>query len=286
MKNGENPFMAYVETLSERAEVAIPRADGDYIGENGLLYCGKCNTPKECIPVPELPNFKPRCLCKCAKENQEAEERERKKAERVRMIEQNRKSGITDLKILKYTFENDKYPESEISVRLRKYCAEWKKALDNNLGLLLWGGCGVGKSFYAGCVANSLIDNGVRALCTSIPKLINGIFSAEYKNAYINSIVEYPFLVIDDLGTERGTEYALEQLFTLIDERYKSNLPTIITTNLNPRDMAAVNDIAYKRIYDRVTEMCVPMYVKGEAQRTAAAKSKAQMLKDILGEKI
>ena len=32
MKNGENPFMAYVETLAERAEVSIPRADGDYIG--------------------------------------------------------------------------------------------------------------------------------------------------------------------------------------------------------------------------------------------------------------
>ena len=269
MKNCENPFMAYVETLAERAEVAIPKEEGDYIGGDGLLYCGNCNTPKECIPVPELPNFKPRCLCKCAQEKQEAEERERKKAERVRMIEQNRKSGITDLKILKYTFENDKYPDSDISIRLRKYCAEWEKALDYNLGLLLWGGCGVGKSFYAGCIANYLIDNGVKALCTSIPKLINGIFSAEYKNAYINSVVEYPFLVIDDLGTERGTEYALEQLFTLIDERYKSNRPTIITTNLNPRDMAAVNDIAYKRIYDRVTEMCIPMYVKGEAQRTA-----------------
>lgn len=275
----------FIKTLAERAEVAIPREEGDYIGNDGLLYCGKCNTPKECIPVPKLPNFKPRCLCKCAKENQEAEERERKKAERVRMIEQNRKSCITDLKILKYTFENDKYPDSDISIRLRKYCAEWEKAIDYNLGLLLWGGCGVGKSFYAGCIANYLIDNGVKALCTSIPKLINGIFSAEYKNAYINSVVEYPFLIIDDLGTERGTEYALEQLFTLIDERYKSNRPTIITTNLNPRDMAAVNDIAYKRIYDRVTEMCVPMYVKGEAQRTAAAKSKAQMLKDILGEK-
>lgn len=274
----------YIKTLAERAEVAIPREEGDYIGDNGLLFCGKCHTPKQCIPVPDMPDFRPRCLCKCAEDKQKAEEQLLKKAEMLAEIERNRKAGITDLKILKYTFENDKYPDSEISIRLRKYCSEWRKALKNNLGLLLWGGCGVGKSFYAGCIANRLIDFGVRALCTSIPKIINGMFSAEDKNAYINGIVEYPFLIIDDLGTERGTDYAMEQLFTLIDERYKSNLPTIITTNLNPRDMAAVKDIAYKRVYDRITEMCVPIYVKGEAQRTAAAKSKAQLLKDILGE--
>ena len=283
MTNTSNSVADFLNTLAARAESNIPRNDGDYIGENGLLYCGECNTPKQCIPMPNMPNFRPYCMCKCRTEKHEAEKRERQQAERRAEIERNRKTGICDTKILQYTFSNDKYPNGETSTRLRKYCSDWRKAHENNIGLLLWGDCGVGKSFYAGCIANYLIDEGVKVLCTTIPKIMNGLFSTDDKNAYIRSIVDYPFLIIDDLGTERGTEYALELLFTLIDERYKSNLPTIITTNLNPRDMAAVQGIEYKRIYDRITEMCVPFYIKGEAQRTAAAKAKAEILADILG---
>lgn len=283
MNNVTSATTDFIAMLAERAAKSLPQKDGDYIGENGLLYCGNCHTPKQCIPAPDVPNFRPHCLCKCESEKQQAEEQERKRAERAAEIDRNRKAGISDTKILQYTFSNDKYPNSETSKRLRKYCSEWRQARENNIGLLLWGGCGVGKSFYAGCIANYLIDEGVKVLCTTIPKIINGLFNTDNKNEYIRRIVDYPFLIIDDLGTERGTEYALEQLFTLIDERYKSNMPTIITTNLNPRDMAAVQGIEYKRIYDRITEMCVPFYVKGEAQRTAAAKAKAEMLADILG---
>lgn len=283
MNTAANTTTDFIAMLAERAAKSLPPKDGDYIGADGLLYCGNCKTPKQCIPMPAVPTFRPHCLCRCEMEKMEQEKREQKQAERRAEIDRNRKAGITDTKILQYTFANDKYPNSETSSRLRKYCAEWRQARENNIGLLLWGGCGVGKSFYAGCIANYLIDEGVKVLCTTIPKIINGLFSTDDKNAYINSIVNYPFLIIDDLGTERGTEYALEQLFTLIDERYKSNLPTIITTNLNPRDMAAVQDIEHKRIYDRITEMCVPFYVKNEAQRMTAAKTKAEKLADILG---
>ena len=241
------------------------------------------NTPKQCIPIPENPNFKPFCACKCLTEKKAAEERERKEQERRERIERNRKAGITDTKLLKCTFENDKFPQSKTSSRLRKYCEEYRKAYENNIGLLLWGDCGVGKSFYAGCVANARIDRGQRVLCTAFPKILNGLFSADDKNAYINSIVDYDFLIIDDLGTERDTAYAVEQLYTVIDERYKSNKPTIITTNLNPQNFAKEQDIAFKRIYSRVTEMCVPLFVEGDGLRTAAAKAKTEKLLDILG---
>lgn len=279
----DSTFTEFLNMLAERSAGQNPPQEGDYKGSDGLIYCGKCDTPKQCRPNPATPNFTPFCMCKCQTEKLAAEERARKEQERRAEIEHNRRTGIKDTKILQYTFENDKYPDSEASRRLRKYCAEYRQAYENNIGLLLWGDCGVGKSFYAGCVANSLIDNGQRVLCTTFPKILNGLFSAEDKNEYINDIVNFPFLIIDDLGTERGTDYALEQLFTLIDERYKSNRPTIITTNQNPRDMAAVEGIEYKRIYSRVTEMCVPFFISGTAQRTAAAKTKAAKLLDILG---
>lgn len=283
MEEAKRSFIDFLNTLAKRSEESTKINDGDYEGSDGLIYCGKCHTPKQCRPMTDAPNFKPFCLCKCEEEKRRAEEQERKAAALRAEIDSNRKAGIKDVKILQYTFKNDKYPESETSRRLRKYCAEHKQAYENNIGLLLWGNVGVGKSFYAGCIANDLIDKGIKVLCTTFPKILNGLFNADDKNDYINSIVSYPFLIIDDLGTERGTDYAIEQLFTLIDERYKSNRPTIITTNLNPRDMAEVQDINYKRIYSRIAEMCVPFYIKQEAQRTAAAKSKAERLADILG---
>ena len=46
-------------------------------------------------------------------------------------------------------------------------------------------------------------------------------------------MVKYDLLIIDDLGAERGTEYAVENVFNVIDRRYRSGKPLIITTNLH-----------------------------------------------------
>ena len=55
---------------------------------------------------------------------------------------------------------------------------------------------------------------------------------AEERAAFIASLDDYSLLVIDDLGVERSTEYAMEQMFTVIDSRYRSKKPLIVTTNL------------------------------------------------------
>jgi len=60
---------------------------------------------------------------------------------------------------------------------------------------------------------------------------------------YIASFSNYSLLIIDDLGIERNTEYALEQVYAVIDERYKSGLPVIITTNLT------INASAIRRMW-------------------------------------
>jgi DNA replication protein DnaC len=59
-----------------------------------------------------------------------------------------------------------------------------------------------------------------------------GGFQSEEKNAYISDLMRYPLLILDDFGMERQTEYALEQIFNVIDARYRSGKPLIITTNL------------------------------------------------------
>ena len=70
------------------------------------------------------------------------------------------------------------------------------------------------------------------------------------------SLDDYSLLVIDDLGVERNTEYAMEQMFTVIDSRYRSKKPLIVTTNLKLEEIKNPPDLAHARIYDRILERC------------------------------
>ena len=79
--------------------------------------------------------------------------------------------------------------------------------------------------------------------------------------------MRYSLLIIDDFGAERSTDYAMEQVFYVIDERYKTNLPLIVTTNLSLDDLDNPKDQAHQRIYDRLLAMCTPVRFQGPSHR-------------------
>lgn len=119
---------------------------------------------------------------------------------------------------------------------------------------------------------------------TNFSKILNqlsGMYS-EDKNAFISGMMKYSLLIIDDLGVERQTDYALEQVYTIIDERYKTNLPLIVTTNLSIKHMQEPTNTAYKRIYDRVLAMCVPIRFVGKSRRKAVASEKFKVCSEEL----
>ena len=74
------------------------------------------------------------------------------------------------------------------------------------------------------------------------------------RNEYISRLCSYPLLILDDFGMERGTEYGLEQVYSVIDSRYRSRRPMIITTNLKLSELKNPPDLAHARIYDRILE--------------------------------
>ena len=91
--------------------------------------------------------------------------------------------------------------------------------------------------------------------------------------------------IIDDLGVERNTEYAMEQMFTVIDSRYRSKKPLIVTTNLKLEEIKNPPDLAHARIYDRILERCAPVLFSGknfreEGGRTTKAAAKEIVRKD------
>ncbi len=87
---------------------------------------------------------------------------------------------------------------------------------------------------------------------------------------YIDSLNRYKLLIIDDLGAERKSEYMQELIYNLIDSRYRSGLPMIITTNLSADEIKRPGNMDFARIYDRVLERCLPIAVQGESRRRRA----------------
>ena len=84
---------------------------------------------------------------------------------------------------------------------------------------------------------------------------------------YIDSIGRYDLLILDDLGVERNTSYATEQMFQVVDRRYRSCKPLIVTTNLTLEQMKNPPDLEHSRIYGRILEHCAPILFSGKDMR-------------------
>ncbi len=181
--------------------------------------------------------------------------------------------GLQDKALQDCTFENDKGFNPEMD-RARAYVERWEEMLESNTGLLLWGDVGTGKTFFAGCIANALIERGVPVLMTNFARILNTLtdLRSEERNRFIDEMNEYPLLILDDLGIERNSEFALEQVFNVVDSRYRSGQPLIVTTNLTLSELKNPADLAHARIYDRVLERCVPLKINNRNIRKDNAK--------------
>ena len=268
--------------IAARGSKNFTMDEGDYI-KDGLIHCGKCNTPRQTrIDIGNGQKLEPICLCKCRMEARDKEAAEMKARERALYNERLRRRCIKDDKLLSFTFENDKRPESKYSAIFNRYCEKWEQIKAENISLILWGETGRGKSFYAGCICNRLISMGVEAYATTEPNIINELFGLTDKAAYISRLARYPLLLIDDFGAARATEYSREQIYTIVDERYKANLPTLFTTNITPQQFNAPASIAEGRIYDRIKAMGQFIEIKGKNWRQDEAERKAAAFVEIM----
>ena len=232
-----------------------PKED-EYVNEaDGLIYCAKCHTPRQCVIHHGDRIVTPPVMCDCQRIAEE-------KAEAAFHIERMKASGLQDRYLHDYTFANDKGYNPEIK-KAQRYVTEWAMMKESCIGLLLWGNVGTGKTFIAACIANALIEKGVSVLMTNFSKILNSLSAMfnEDRNKFIESFNRYSLLIIDDLGIERNSEFALEQVFNVIDSRYRSKKPLIVTTNLTLDELKHPKDLAHARIYDRVLERCVPLKV-------------------------
>lgn len=282
---------AIFNTIEQLANTAMPREPCDYVGDDELLYCGRCHTRKqfkmpvniagECektLPIP----------CDCKKAQMAKEEAEREQKERTERIERMRGASMMDEALKMACFENAKEtPDNRENLATCKaYAGQFNNMLAKNQGLLLMGDVGTGKTYMAACIANELILSGTPCIMTSFVRLITLTkpYEDDSDDGAIETLLRVPLLVIDDLGAQRDTAYATERVYDFINRRVLSGKPMVITTNItDPKQLTNAIEVSERRIYDRILQHCAPIMFAGKSWRLQEARERTAGLKKELG---
>lgn len=252
---------------------------GDYT-QDDILLCGNCKTPREIIVNICGEKNKVPTLCKCREAENNRMVAEREAGERQIRADARRVNALPDKGMRNWTFENDDKTNSKLSYAMQKYCDNFSKFKEDGKGLMLYGGLGTGKSFFAACIVNRLVEQ-YKA------KFITTSFLATLKfdgrEDFIKEVERADIVVLDDIGAERGTEYMQELIFSIVDIRTRNSLPLIVTTNLTPDQINKSNDFTTLRIFDRIIGNCHPIACVGKSRRMQNAGRELARVSEILG---
>lgn len=301
-KNGVNK-VAEIEGVSgalgglmAQAQRAGQPENGDYYDSEGFLVCGKCHTRRQVeVNMPDLkavpfdPKKKVRVKmpvsCRCRAERRYQEEQMLQQDKDMRAMEALKRQSLMDERLRDVSFDSfRKTNDNAYNLKLcLRYANHFDEMLAKNQGLLFYGGVGTGKTFAAACIANHLLNQRIPVIMTSFVKLLESMQGfSEDDSTLIARLNRAKLLIIDDLGAERSTDYALEKVYDIVDSRYRAKLPIILTTNLSMTELKESTDIRYTRIYDRIFEMCYPMQFKGQSWRKVEAARRFDAMKNFL----
>lgn len=229
-----------------------------------------------------------RCTCSAAVEAYE----KRIAAERMQgLVDMLIKDSGMGARFLQRTFETFiPTPENEVALRICKAYADNFRAKrpeynsnPGRNGLFITGPKGTGKTHLAAAVANQLLREGTGVICMTMLDLLTAV-----KNTYeqqrgrggseyevLQTYTKIPLLIIDDVGKEPATEWAVSKIYAIINARYEAYMPTIITTNytdselvrrLTPKETG--DQTTADATIDRLREMCSAIITSGDSWRS------------------
>lgn len=243
---------------------------------------------------PELEEHPTECTCPAAVLEREAEDA-RRDAERKAAAEKKQTRGFLALledSGMPAEWQARGLPVFDRSTDARaaawEACRRSGSAICGNtpaegaVGLFIAGDIGTGKTFFASCFAVSLMRRGVPVKWANVADVLREIratFGGQVREAeVIARYVKPPVLFLDDLGKERPTEWALEQLFAVVNARYDAGRALVVTSNysmqelvqrLTPRpDVNGYSDSTTARaVVDRLRAMCERVVLDGKSRR-------------------
>ena len=266
-----NAIKKAFDGIAAKAEQAAA-GNKEHLEADGLLHCDTCGEATQTRVEIFGEERTVRCICRCDREKREREEEARRKERQRLRIQQLRVQGFDKAEMQGWTFENDDGNQPKVMRAARSYCERFEEFKSQHKGLLFYGDVGTGKTYAAACIANELISRGVPVLMTNFSRIINRLqASLDGRQEYLDSLNNFELLIIDDLAAERNTEFMNEAVYLVIDARYRSRLPLIVTTNIHAQKMMTETELARQRIYSRVLEQCHPIEVAGTDRRVQAA---------------
>lgn len=252
-----------------------------------IEHCEDCKEPTQKIVKLFGRETKVRVICSCRKKEIEEETMRAEQLNKQMRLDRVMKNSLMDEVFKKKTFEAwDRTRGNEKIYNIaRKYSGEFQKMKSENVGLLLHGNPGNGKTYAAVAIANELLNRSVPVVCVSINALLDRIkesyskWGQEGEDTILRNLANADLVIIDDLGTEQRTEWSVSRVYSIIDSRYRNNLPLIITTNFTLADLKKRYG---DRTHDRILEMCTPILNDKASLRTEKQQVKSRLLRELL----
>ena len=201
--------------------------------------------------------------------------RKRERAEK-RARELREASGVSTALFERLTFDSydpSKAVHAKCDLAAIKAACEAFAALPQGW-LILAGSYGVGKTHLAYAIAGALLRRAVPVYAASVPEMLamirSGFNDAQGMSAEqrLNTLRTIEVLVLDDWGTEKGSDWVSETMFTVLNARYNERLATVITTNLAPTELVKKDARLASRMLD--TELSQVLFlVAGDYRRRA-----------------
>ncbi|MFA6325044.1 MAG: ATP-binding protein [Candidatus Paceibacterota bacterium] len=146
------------------------------------------------------------------------------------------------------------------------------KDLGNSMkGIYIYGTCGVGKTHIAYAIGDFVEKNGIRVIFTDFSSLISflkeDVVSTQGSSieSNLSTILNHKgLLIIDDLGSQKMTEWVQDRIYEIVNKRYEDVVPTIFTSNLSMQDLSGVIG---DRITSRIIGSCNIIKLDGEDRR-------------------